>query len=160
MRVTQRARPATARLTARPTARVIRRPKTRNRSVLPSLWSLFLSGYLTFLPHSLSSFLSLSLSVSLSHSLTLSLSLSGCLSLPSSLSCIPSFAISLPVLSPSFVSSLAVYLSLLLSHHLSLGAVSSSDVGHHGAPLFPASCSFYDINTTYMYQLAVALLLV
>ena len=31
---------------------------------------------------------------------------------------------------------------------LSLGAVSSSDVGGHGSPLLPVSCSFDDLDFT------------
>ena len=31
---------------------------------------------------------------------------------------------------------------------LSLGAVSNSDVGGHGSPLFPVSCSFDDLDFT------------
>ena len=33
-------------------------------------------------------------------------------------------------------------------HSLSLGAVSSSDVGGHGSPLFHVSCSFDDLDFT------------
>ena len=32
--------------------------------------------------------------------------------------------------------------------YLTLGAVSSSDVGGHGSPLFPVSCSFDDLDFT------------
>ena len=39
---------------------------------------------------------------------------------------------------------------------LSLGAVSNSDVGGHGAPLFPVSCSFDDLDFTDFQQLAEA----
>ena len=36
---------------------------------------------------------------------------------------------------------------------LSLGAVSNSDVGGHGFPLFPVSCSFDDLDFTDFQQL-------
>ena len=39
---------------------------------------------------------------------------------------------------------------------LSLGAVSYSDVGGHGFPLFPVSCSFDDLDFTDFQQLAEA----
>ena len=39
---------------------------------------------------------------------------------------------------------------------LSLGAVSNSDVGGHGSPLFPVSCSFDDLDFTDFQQLAEA----
>ena len=38
----------------------------------------------------------------------------------------------------------------------SLGAVSNSDVGGHGFPLFPVSCSFDDLDFTDFQQLAEA----
>ena len=38
--------------------------------------------------------------------------------------------------------------SLSLSLSLSLGAVSNSDVGGHGSPLLPVSCSFNDLDFT------------
>ena len=40
------------------------------------------------------------------------------------------------------------------SRSLSLGAVSNSDVGGHGSPLFPVSCSFDDLDFTDFQQLA------
>ena len=39
---------------------------------------------------------------------------------------------------------------------LSPGAVSNSDVGGHGSPLFPVSCSFDDLDFTDFQQLAEA----
>ena len=42
------------------------------------------------------------------------------------------------------------------SLYLSLGAVSNSDVGGHGSPLFPVSCSFDDLDFTDFQQLAEA----
>ena len=42
------------------------------------------------------------------------------------------------------------------SSTLSLGAVSNSDVGGHGSPLFPVSCSFDDLDFTDFQQLAEA----
>ena len=39
---------------------------------------------------------------------------------------------------------------------ISGGALSSSVVGHHGSPLFSASCSFYDLDLTDMYMVAKA----
>ena len=43
-----------------------------------------------------------------------------------------------------------------ISLSLSLGAVSNSDVGGHGFPLFPVSCSFDDLDFTDFQQLAEA----
>ena len=43
-----------------------------------------------------------------------------------------------------------------LSTFSSLGAVSNSDVGGHGFPLFPVSCSFDDLDFTDFQQLAEA----
>ena len=43
-----------------------------------------------------------------------------------------------------------------LSLSLSLGAVSNSDVGGHGFPLFSVSCSFDDLDFTDFQQLAEA----
>ena len=40
--------------------------------------------------------------------------------------------------------------------HISLGAVSNSDVGGHGFPLFSVSCSFDDLDFTDFQQLAEA----
>ena len=42
----------------------------------------------------------------------------------------------------------------LLDLYLSLGAVSNSDVGGHGFPLFSVSCSFDDLDFTDFQQLA------
>ena len=42
------------------------------------------------------------------------------------------------------------------THSLSLGAVSNSDVGGHGFPLFSVSCSFDDLDFTDFQQLAEA----
>ena len=44
----------------------------------------------------------------------------------------------------------------MLFFSLSLGAVSNSDVGGHGFPLFPVSCSFDDLDFTDFQQLAEA----